>query len=790
MQFGEQWLRSWLDLEWDTARLSQELTMAGLEVESWRFMGAHCAGVVVAEIVSVIRHPQADRLHVVQVRCGEAESRQIVCGAKNLRPGMRVPLALPGTRLPGGVIAEAQVRQVLSRGMLCGADELGLADTAEGLLELPEHAVPGQDLLEVLNLHDAIVELGITPNRGDCLSIRGLAREIAALSGCALLEQKNVAAWACESQVPALEVQISSAACGRYLARRIVNINRQARTPEWMRQRLERCGLRCIHPVVDCTNYVMLELGQPLHAFAADRVKGGLQIRQAAAGELLVGLQGQALSLDERYLVIADTVNVLALAGIMGGADAAVSAETDSIILESAWFDPRAIAGKARSLGLSTESSHRFERGVDPQLTAEAMEYATALIVQITHGQAGELVHIHNVEQLPQRPLINLPLSLVQQLLGLPLEATTVAMLLERLQMQVSPVEGGWLVQAPSWRFDITEPVDLVEEVARLYGYNRLPSHRPLTHMHLGAAPDHETPWNVLLDTLLDQGFQEVMTYSFIDRDTQAIFDPEITPMTLANPMSGEMAVMRTCLWPGLLKVVKFNQNRQQERLRLFESGLRFRADAQGLQQELCLAGAMTGTRQAPGWQQSMPQARVSCDFFDVKGVVETLCAGADYQPLACAGLHPGQSAVIIKEGREIGRLGRLHPEAEAVIGVQGPVWLFELAVSALIQGRKPAARLLSRFPAVRRDLAVVVPQALAVAEVLRSVQDWAGRFLQHVELFDVYSGTGVPEDHKSLAISMTWQSLEETLSDAVIQQWTQAVLQGLGERFGAILRT
>ncbi len=785
MQFSERWLRSMVDVAWDAPRLSEALTMAGLEVDVWKRLDGSFSEVVVALVVQVEKHPDADRLNVVMVDDGEAELRQIVCGAANVRPGVHVPLARPGAVLPGLTIREAKVRGVLSRGMLCGADELGLSEDRAGLLELGADAKPGQLLIDYLHLDDAIIELGITPNRGDCLSLLGLAREVSVLAQTTLLQPESIMVAAAIDDIP--EVQLEAAGCPRYLARTIRGINQGAQTPAWMRERLERSGIRLIHPVVDITNYVMLELGQPMHAFDADLIQGDLLVRQARSGESFHALNGQTWSLEPDSMVIADSRNVLAVAGIIGGRDSGVHEQTGSIILEAAHFTPAAIAGKARSLGVSTDSAHRFERGVDPCLPERAMHRASQLVLEICGGQAGPVRIAEQNALLPKAARISLRPSQVSRMLGIELEPVLIETTLSRLGMQVHKDQGNWQIEAPSWRFDLQEEVDLIEELARVYGYQNLPVRRPQSRLELGMASDQQRSLSHVLQRLVALGFQEVMTFSFQDRRLQQAVNPGLEPLALANPMSQDMAVMRTSLWPGLLATVQFNQNRQQDRLRLFESGLRFVPSLDGLRQEQRLAGVMCGPRFASGWSTD---PKVVHDFYDLKGVVETLLPDGQVIKATHPALHPGQSAEVILGKEPVGLFGRLHPDLEQIFDVGGPIWLFELDMAAVLSCTRPRAKPLSRFPAVRRDFALVVDQAIAAADLLKIMRDHAGDLLVSIELFDVYQGRGLPEGHRSMAWALVWQAQDRTLSDVEVQQWSQQVLEAVSLNCGAQLRS
>lgn len=788
MQLSERWLREWVEIDWDGERLCHELTMAGLEVDAYRSLAGGFAGVVIAQVTAVQAHPQADRLRVTEVDIGDGQSRQVVCGASNVRVGLRCPLALPGARVGDRLIQESRLRGVLSQGMLCGEDELGLEVSCDGLMELPPTAPLGGDLQDYLQLDDAILELGITPNRGDCLSVAGLARELAAIA------QRPWQAAAIASPAVTSDdqvaVSIQHPACQRYVAQVVRDVDASVATPDWLRRRLERSGVRSVHAVVDITNYVLLELGQPMHAFDRDALHGGITVRAAHPQESLTLLDASTVTLYPDDLVIADAKQAQALAGIMGGQATAVTRQSRHILLEAASFDAVALAGKARRHGLHTDASHRFERGVDPELPVRAMQRAVGLIQAICGGHAGPCQEVSAAEQAA-RPAIRLRAAQLQRYLGFMPAADTVVASLQSLGMQVDAVAEGWQVQAPSWRFDVHEEVDLIEEVARLYGYDHLPVETPQAALHLGRAPEQELPRERLHAALFDLGYQEAITYSFIAPELQQSFDPQLQPLRLRNPISSELSVMRTRLLPGLVQALQFNQHRQQTQIRLFETGLCFRPTATGLSQELRLAGVLAGTRHAPGWCQS----RDALDFYDVKAHVEHLLALAgdfdtvEHEVHADAALHPGQSATVRRAGVDLGVYGRLHPDIEQAMGLNGPVLVFELSLPAILQARKPAARPLSRFPEVRRDIALLIAADIAAARVLETAKKAAGPWLRDLQWFDVYQGQGVPTGQRSLGLSLLWQHDERTLQDDEVQKDVEAVVTALKEAYAAVLR-
>ncbi len=651
MQFSEQRLRALVNPAVDTATLAHQLTMAGLEVDAIVPVAPAFNGVVIGEILSAEQHPNADKLRVTLVNIGAEQPLQIVCGASNARPGIRIPVATVGAVLPGEFrIKDAKLRGVDSFGMLCAEQELGLAESSNGLWELPLDAPIGQNIRQYLQLDDNLIELGLTPNRGDCLSIRGLARETAAVFGVDQRIEAIAAVPATHERRISVNVE-AAAACPRYVARVIDGIDNDKPSPLWLIEALRRSGVRSLGPVVDVTNFVMLELGQPMHAFDGANINGGLVIRQARAGETLTLLDGQTLSLREQSLVIADHDQALALAGIMGGQSSAVSNATTSIVLEAAFFQPLALAGEARRYGLHTDSSHRFERGVDFELPRLAIERATGLLLDLVGGAAGPVVEVSDLAQLPARAAIGLRAQRISQVLGFALTDADVVAYLSRLGCTVTAAEQGWQVIPPSHRFDLTIEVDLIEELARLYGYNRLPVTAPMAPIRLLPQPENQTSLRRLKRALVDMGYQEAITFSFIEAGLQQLFDPGVSPWALANPLSAELAVMRTSLWPGLAMAVLHNQSRQQSRVRLFEAGLRFTPTADGLEQVPMLAGIVSGDAFSASWNNP----KNSLDFFDVKGNIESLlqlCGiAAEFVASTHPVLHPGQSAAITVNG-------------------------------------------------------------------------------------------------------------------------------------------
>ncbi|HSH57762.1 MAG TPA: phenylalanine--tRNA ligase subunit beta, partial [Halomonas sp.] len=698
MKFSEQWLREWVSPQLATQALADQITMAGLEVDAVEPVAAAFDGVVVAEVVEKQQHPDADKLSVCRVDDGSGEAVQVVCGAPNVAAGQKVAFARVGAVLPddakasGFKIKKAKLRGQESRGMICSASELGLEEeTSPGILVLPADAPTGEGLRAWLGLDDSTIEVDLTPNRGDCLSLKGLAREVG------VLNRLPVQGPACEA-VPAshdetLAVRVEDAErCPRYIGRLITGVDVTAETPLWMVERLRRGGVRSIDPVVDITNYVMLELGQPLHAFDRDNLHGAVIVRLAREGERLVLLDGQEISLDAATLVIADERGPLAIAGVMGGEQSGVNETTRDIFLESAFFTPLAVAGQARTYGLHTDASHRFERGVDPQLTREATERATALLLDIVGGEAGPLVEVASEDHLPATRRVALRRTRLEQALGKAFAVEEVSEILERLGMQVETTDAEWRAEVPSWRFDIAIEEDLIEEVARIHGYNRLPARRPQARLGLRADHEARTPLARLRRQMVARGYQEAVTYSFVAPELQQTLLPEAVSPVLANPISADLSVMRASLFPGLIRALQHNLNRQQSRVRLFETGLVFRGELDDLAQVPMLGALACGTREPEGWTADS----TAIDFFDLKGDLESLLAmGGDaeawrFEPAEHPSLHPGQSARLLYRGEEAGWIGTLHPAVRAQLGLKVDALLFEVRLDALTHGRVP----------------------------------------------------------------------------------------------------
>ena len=791
MRFSEAWLREYVNPPIDSDRLVAQLTMAGLEVDSVEPAAGQFRNVIVGEILALEPHPQADRLRVCQVACGGAEPLTIVCGAPNVSVGMKAPLAVEGAVLPGGLqIKASPLRGVMSQGMLCSAKELGFEEGQGGLLSLPADAPVGANIRNYLQLDDQIIEVDLTPNRADCLSVQGIAREVALLNGIDWEIPKvptnsvhSAAQWTVHLE--------ANEACPRYLGRLIQEVNPHAETPLWMRERLRRSGVRSLGPVVDVTNYVLLEMGQPLHAFDASKLKGAIQVRYGKPGETLRLLNEQEIALEPDVLVIADERRPLALAGIMGGADSAVSDATVDIFLECAFFTPTSIMGRARRYGLSTDSSHRFERGVDPRLQSRAMERASELLLEIAGGVAGPIVEAASPAHLPRHNPILLRRQKVSGLLGIDIPDTQLEQLLSRLGMSLNNTDEGWHVTPPSFRFDVSIEADLIEEIGRVYGYNNLPKRSPSSRMDLQDCTETNVDIERVKDILVDRGYQEAITYSFVDETMQAAIEPGLQGIPLINPISSDLAVMRTGLWCGLLDAARRNLNRQQSRVRLFEAGLKFARQNGQILQEKALAGLVLGSVQGEQWgEKSRP-----VDYFDVKADLEAILrlCGHDDDVQFVSGrhpaLHPGQCAELKLAGEHLGWLGMLHPQQEKILGFETRVFLFQLDQSLLLQRTIAKFRSLSKFPQVRRDIAVIVDERIQSADLLACIRERSTQLIRQVLVFDVYQGQGIESGRKSVALGLILQDDTETLTDERVDSVIANAVAELAKQFNAKLR-
>ena len=789
MKLNERWIREWVDPPIDTEELVARLTAIGLEVESVAPVAGSIKHVTVAEVVGVAPHRGADKLSLCEVDDGGGETHRVVCGAPNVRPGMRSAFARVGARLPdGSKIRRTRIRGEVSQGMLCSARELGLGEEAEGIIEFDAGAPLGEDLVEWLGLDDVVIEVGLTPNRGDCLCIAGVAREVAVASRVAMLRRERVAVVKPRIDDTLPITLDAPQRCPRYVGRVVRGIDPGARSPLWMTERLRRCGVRPLSAVVDVTNYVMLELGQPMHAFDFGRLDSGIRVRNGREGERLKLLDGSVIELDGDSLVIADRSRPVALAGVMGGHESGVGDTTRDVFLESAWFDPRTIALEARRRGMHTDASHRFERTVAPDLQREAMERATKLLVEIAGGEPGPTIEAVDDEHVPRARPVALRRERIRRVLGAEIPAHDVHDILARLGMRVDETQDGWIVIPPPHRPDIGIEVDLIEEVARIVGFANLPGTMPAAELGVTARSESSVDVERLRGRLVDRGYYEAVTYSFVDATLQARIAPALDGVALANPIASDMGVMRTTLWPGLIGAAIYNVNRQQSRIRLFETGLVFISDRNQIHQPRMIGAIAAGPVVPEQWAH--PPRVV--DFYDVKGDVEALLAlsgrvvefVADTHPA----LHPGQTATIMHRGERIGILGTLHPALASEFKLPGAV-LFELRLESVNTGTLPKFKALSRFPAVRRDLSIMLPEALSASTVRDCVEQAGVGVLENVELFDVYVGEGIDSGMKSISLALTFQSQSRTLDDAEVNTALSAVLDSLTRGLGVALR-
>ncbi|OTR95061.1 phenylalanine--tRNA ligase subunit beta [Acinetobacter pittii] len=791
MKISENWLRTWVNPAIDSETLSDQLTMLGLEVDELAPVAKPFTGVVVGEVLTVEQHPDADRLRVTTVNIGSGEPLQIVCGAPNVRAGMKAPVATIGAVLPGDFkIKKGKLRGVESQGMLCGASEIDLEDKIDGLLELPTDAPVGVNIREYLKLDDNVIDISITPNRGDCFSIRGIAREIAVINQLQMNEAdiKSVDATIADEK----KVVISTEGAPRYLGRVIKNVNVKAATPEWMEQALARSGIRTHSILVDVTNYVLMELGQPMHAFDLAKIEGTVHVRQAQPQEKLQLLNDQEVELQEDIMVIADDQKALAIAGIMGGLASSVTDDTTDIFLESAFFAPLAIAGRARRFGLHTDSSQRYERGVDFELPLIAMNRASQLIQELAGGEFGPITVAEKTEILPKREAIELKQAQVDQLLGYQLTADFIADALNRLGCEVTvKAEGEWSVVPPSHRYDMAIYQDLIEEVARIDGYDNIQISLPSMDVQLAKYQDRFEIAE-LRQTIVTLGYQEAISFSFADAKLEKQLNPQVNPLMLANPISSDLAAMRSTLLSSLIPCVQYNLNRQQSRVRFFELGLRFdyqdAKSIEDLKQIPTLALVAVGSQQPESWHVK-PQPM---DFFDFKGEIEEIMAAGrvkvEYVRSERAWLHPGQSAEILVDGQSIGYLGRLHPSLENELDLT-TTWVAELDQTAVLQSYVSNFTELSRFPSIRRDIALLISDNINVRDIQQLIEKTGGELLDSTWLFDVYTGQGVEEGKRSLAFALLWQHPSRTHEDAEIKSGMDNIIQVLENTYQATLR-
>jgi phenylalanyl-tRNA synthetase beta chain len=794
MKFSEMWLREWVNPDITTEQLSDQLSMAGLEVDAVEDVAAQFSGVVVGEVVECGRHPDADKLQVTKINVGEDELLDIVCGAPNCRQGLKVAVAKVGAVLPGNFkIKKAKLRGQPSFGMLCSFSELGISDDHDGILELPVDASIGLDIRDYLHLNDVSIEVDLTPNRADCLGMRGLAREVGVLNQAEVTEPVIVPVGSTIDDVRDITLTAPQA-CPRYLGRVLKNINLSATSPLWMQEKLRRAGLRSIDPVVDVTNFVLLELGHPMHAFDNDKLQGDVVVRMAQQDEKLTLLDSNEVKLNSNTLVIADQHKALAMAGIFGGIDSGVTESSKNIFLESAFFAPSAIMGKARQYGLHTDASHRYERGVDPQLQRTAMERATSLLLDIVGGEAGPIVEAADEQYIPRENAVVLRQVRLDRVLGITIAPDTVSDILQRLGFSVDYTGLQWNVTVPAYRFDISIEEDLIEEIARVYGYNQIPNVAPTASLKITPNSEKKLRLDHLKASLVNRDYQEAITYSFVDPKIQLQLFPDLAGMVLPHPISADMSVMRVSLWPGLLDAVSYNQKRQQSRVRLFESGLRFVPDENesiGVRQQHVIAGVISGNINREHWDREDK----GVDFYDIKADVEVLLENAttltdfEFRAAQNTALHPGQSAAVYRSNVLIGYVGAIHPRFEKALGLNGRTFVFELEIDALGEKKLPLSQEISKFPSNRRDIAVVVNDDKVIGEILDCIEKSGENQLVGLNLFDVYRGKGIEPGYKSLAISLILQDKARTLEESEIQGIVDGILAKLSDKFGASLR-
>ncbi len=791
MKISENWLRTWVNPAISTEELVASLTMAGLEVEGVEVMGAELEGVVVGIIEKAEPHPEAEKLQICSVNVGQADNLQIICGAPNARQGLKVAVATIGCTLPGDFkIKKAKLRGVESFGMLCSGKELQISDQNDGIMELASEATIGQQLVDLLGIKDKSIEIDLTPNRGDCLSVKGIATEVGVLTQTKVKPVEIKTNPVTIDDV--IEVKLNAPEANpRFVARIIKGINLKLETPEWMRKRLQASDQRCIDPVVDITNYVMLELGHPMHAFDLNNIKGAIEVRYATENEKLTLLDDQEITLKSDTLVVADAEKALAMAGIMGGKFSGINEQTTDLLLEVAHWDPIKIAGKARSYGLHTDASHRFERGVDYNLCSQVIERATELMLEIVGGQAGPIIDQIDEKHFPKSRSVNLRRTRVKRLLGISLEDKQIVDILTRLDMQLTANDEGWLVEIPSRRFDISIEADLIEELVRVYGYNNVPSCKPVGEMTMIRQSENRLQKYQLARVLAARGYQEAITYTFVDKDSQSFIDPDLQPLALLNPISSELGVMRTSLWPGLIKAVEYNQKRQHDQIRFFETGLKFVPSDEGLVQTPVIAGVVCGRKLTENWEADNSKL----DFFDLKGDLEALIklTAADEQFSFVAakrhGLHPGQTANILRNGNICGVIGKLHPTTQKKFDLNESAFVFEIELKSLLSRKLPKFSPLSKFPIIRRDLAILVKESVTSTQIIDLIGQTAKSWLNNVVIFDIYRGKGIENGYKSVAIGFTLQRSDRTFKDTEISKIMERIISTLTQELNAVLR-
>ncbi|MGN0915101.1 MAG: phenylalanine--tRNA ligase subunit beta [Succinivibrio sp.] len=792
MIFNKQWIDEWVENDLSAEELSDKITMAGLEVDSVGDVADNFDHVVVGKVLECVPHPDSDHMHVTKVDAGTGEILQIVCGAPNVREGLKVCASIIGAHVNGITIKKAKLRGVESSGMLCSYKELGMADESNGIIELPDDAPVGMDIREYFELNDKIIDVDLTSNRPDCLGISGIAREVSVLLGKPFNYPAVIPVENTIEDVFPVEVE-DKASCPRYLDRVIRGVNQKAKTPLWMVEKLRRCGIRSVSPIVDVTNYVMLEYSQPLHSFDLEKLNGKIVVRKAAQGEKMTVLSGEEITLKDNTLLICDEKGPVALAGIFGGLNSGIDENTKDVLLESAFFHPDAIKGRARQYGLDTDASHRFERGVDHDNQRRAIERATALLIEIAGGKAGPVNEVVAEECLPKHAPIILRLAKLTKVLGKEIDEETVYSILKNLELKPEKVDGGFKVVSPSFRFDIAIEEDIIEEVARIYGYNNIPNVIPVSELYMVHDKEEVVQDRDIKSALVNAGYNEAITYSFTDPKVLKEFS-DIKPLMLNTPISPEMSAMRTTLAAGLSIIAKYNLNRQQRKVRLFEQGLRYIIDENaenGVRQDAVIAGISAGDIADESWTEKSR----SVDFFDIKGDVETLLSvTADPKAFSFVkgtekSLHPGQSADIIKEGRKVGYVGMLHPSVQKALGFKQKVAVFEIERSAVAKRVVPSYTPISKFPSVRRDFAFVIDKSIPVSSLVDLIYRAGGKSVQSVNIFDVFEDASLGNS-RSVALSVIAQDVERTLEEAEVEKMASAIVEAASSELKAQLRS
>jgi phenylalanyl-tRNA synthetase beta chain len=788
MKISENWLREWVNPKVSTDELVEQLTMLGLEVDDTLPAAGDFTNVVIAKIVAMEKHPDADKLNVCQVDAGTGENLQIVCGAPNARVGLVAPLAMIGAVLPGNFkIKKSKLRGLESNGMLCSNVELGLSDDHSGLLELSQDAPIGQDIRDYLDLNDTIIDIDLTPNRADCFCVKGIAIDVACLN------EISVTQPVINTVEPEIDEKIAvtlnaTKQCPRYISRVINNIDNNKETPVWMQEKLRRSGIRSIHPVVDVTNYVMLEQGQPMHGFDKSAIKGSINVKMATKGDEFTLLDGKQVKLDESYLMIADDSNYLAIAGVMGGLDSGVTETTTNIVLESAYFDPATIMGKSRDLGIHTESALRFERGVDPQLQEQAMQRATQLIIDICGGQVGQINESKAELEIPQVTEITLSKDKLARVLGFEVPVDQVSSILKGLTMQVDYAEDVWKVVAPSSRFDMEIEEDLIEEVVRIVGYDKMPATNLFTESTVISLPEEMISHNLIKTQLTTIGYQEAINYSFVSAKQLADFSLSANSIPLKNPLTEEFAVMRTSLLPGMMETVKYNLRRQNDSLKLFETGYVFE-QGEAISQEDKLIAICTGKRHSEHWGLG----KELVDYFDCKGDLEVLLDNCktDYEFAQSKHdfLHPGRQASVVLEGCCIGWIGQIHPEICRRIGIKKEVYAYELYIEKIQKSILPQFHDVSKYPSVRRDLALIVNDDISAQQITNLVASELGENLIETIIFDEYQGDKIELGKRSLAIGLLLQQQNATFEDKDVDKLISKVVSSMKEQLSVEIR-